>query len=137
VSYALICEHVADFPIQVLCEVLDVSRSGYYAWAIRLESARVVEDRAVAAEIRAAHTASRGRFGSPRMHDALGAWPAGRPQAGRARDARQWPVGQAQAAVPPHDRQRAQPGLAGRPDLPLDRRGLAVPRLPNARRSQG
>jgi len=71
VSYVFIREHVADFPIQVTCEVLGVSRSGYYAWVSRLESARAVEDRAVAAEIRAAHTASRGRYGSPRVHAAL------------------------------------------------------------------
>ena len=70
-SYAFIREHVADFPVQVMCEVLGVSRSGYYAWASRLESARAVEDRAVAAEIRTAHTASRGRYGSPRVHAAL------------------------------------------------------------------
>jgi putative transposase len=61
VSYAFIREHAADFPIQVMCEVLAVSRSGYYDWASRPESARAVEDRAVAAEIRAAHEDSRGR----------------------------------------------------------------------------
>ena len=44
-SYVFIREHVADFPIQVTCEVLGVSRSGYYAWVRRLESARAVEDR--------------------------------------------------------------------------------------------
>ena len=66
-SYAFIRERVADFPIQVMCEVLGVSRSGYYAWASRPESARVAEDRVVAAEIRAAHAASRGRYGSPRV----------------------------------------------------------------------
>ena len=60
-SYAFIREHVADFPIQVMCEVLGVSRSGYYAWASRPESARAVEDRAVATEIRNA----------PRVHAAL------------------------------------------------------------------
>jgi transposase InsO family protein len=71
VSYAFIREHVAAFPIQVMCEVLGVSRSGYYDWARRPESARAVEDRAVAAETRAAHEASRGRYGSPRVHAAL------------------------------------------------------------------
>ena len=70
-SYAFIRDHVADYPIQVMCEVLGVSRSGYYAWASRPESARAVEDRAVAAEIRTAHEASRGRYGSPRVHAAL------------------------------------------------------------------
>src|SRR3954470_17366263 len=64
VSYAFIRDRVADFPIQVMCEVLGVSRSGYYAWANRPESARSVEDRVVAAEIRAAHEVSRGRYGS-------------------------------------------------------------------------
>jgi putative transposase len=39
-SYAFIREHVADFPVEVMCEVLRVSRSGYYAWASRVESAR-------------------------------------------------------------------------------------------------
>jgi hypothetical protein len=38
-----------------MCEALGVSRSGYYDWAGRAESARAAEDRAVAAEIRAAH----------------------------------------------------------------------------------
>ena len=33
-------DHVADFPVQVMCEVLGVSRGGYYAWASRAESAR-------------------------------------------------------------------------------------------------
>ena len=54
-SYAFIREHVAEYPIQIMCEVLGVSRSGYYAWASQPESARAIEDRAV--ELRsAAHT---------------------------------------------------------------------------------
>jgi transposase InsO family protein len=64
-------ENVADFPVQVLCEVLGVSRSGYYAWTRRAESARVAADRALSAEIQAAHQASRGRYGSPRVHAEL------------------------------------------------------------------
>jgi putative transposase len=70
-SYGFIRDHVANYPIEVMCEVLEVSRSGYYAWASRPESARAVEDRAVAAEIRSAHEGSRGRYGSPRVHAAL------------------------------------------------------------------
>ena len=61
----------ATFPVQVMCEMPGVSRSGYYAWASRPESARAVEDRAVAAEIRVAPAASRGRYGSPRVHAEL------------------------------------------------------------------
>ena len=64
-------DHVATFPAQVMCEVLGVSRSGYYAWASRPESARAAANRALAAEIRAAYAASRGRYGSPRVHAEL------------------------------------------------------------------
>lgn len=63
--------NVADFPVAVMCEVLGVSRSGYYDWAGRAESARAAEDRSLAGEIRAAHGASRGRYGSPRVHAEL------------------------------------------------------------------
>jgi transposase InsO family protein len=64
-------DHVADFPIQIMCETLGVSRSGYYGWASRAERARAAADHALAAEIRAAHAASRGRYGSPRVHAEL------------------------------------------------------------------
>jgi HTH-like domain len=64
-------DHVADFPVSVMREVLGVSRSSYYAWASRAESARANADRALAFEIRAAHAASRGRYGSPRVNAEL------------------------------------------------------------------
>lgn len=70
-SYGFIRDHVAVFPISIMCEVLEVSRSGYYGWASRPESARAAADRAIAAEIRAAHSNSRGRYGSPRVHAEL------------------------------------------------------------------
>ena len=70
-SYAFIRGHVATFPIRIMCEVLGVSRSGYYAWAGRPESARAAADRDLAAQIRVAHEASRGRYGSPRVHAEL------------------------------------------------------------------
>src|ERR671916_157996 len=70
-SYAFIRDHAASFPVRVLCEVLGVSRSGYYAWAGRPESVRAAADRALAAEIRVAHEDSRGRYGGPRGHATL------------------------------------------------------------------
>lgn len=78
-------ENVGDFPVQILCGVLGVSRSGYYARAWRAESARIAPDRALSAEIQAAHRASRGRYGSPRVHAELCA--RGR-RVSRKRDAR-------------------------------------------------
>src|SRR5262249_129317 len=38
VKFAFIRDHQAQFPVEVLCEVLQVSRSGYYAWTRRLPS---------------------------------------------------------------------------------------------------
>lgn len=70
-SYDFIRDHVAVFPVSVMCTVLQVSRSGYYDWAGRSESARAASDRTLAAEIRAAHEGSRGRYGSPRIHAEL------------------------------------------------------------------
>jgi transposase InsO family protein len=44
---------------------------GHYACASRAESARAAADRTLAAEIQAAHAASRGRYGSPRVRAEL------------------------------------------------------------------
>ncbi|BFL66121.1 hypothetical protein SKB0092_42000 (plasmid) [Roseomonas mucosa] len=54
-SYGFIRDHVAVFPVAILCEVLGVSRSGYYDWARRPESRQAAADRVLAAEIRATH----------------------------------------------------------------------------------
>ena len=70
-SYGFIRDHLAHFPVQVMCAVLGVSRSGYYDWASRPESGRAMADRALAAAIRVTHEASRGRYGSPRVHAEL------------------------------------------------------------------
>jgi putative transposase len=70
-SYGFIRDHVGVFPVSTMCEVLAVSRSGYYDWVDRPESDRAMVDRALAAEIRASHVASRGRYGSPRVHAEL------------------------------------------------------------------
>lgn len=54
-----------------LCAVLGVSRSGYYAWRDRPPSARAVADATLRVQIQAAHAASRGTYGSPRIKRAL------------------------------------------------------------------
>jgi transposase InsO family protein len=55
----------------VLCDVLEVSRSGFYAWKERPASPRALEDTELVAEIKAAHEAGRGAYGSPRVHRVL------------------------------------------------------------------
>jgi hypothetical protein len=72
VSHVFIQDHIADFPIQAMCEVLGVSRSSYYDWVSRSDNARAVKDRgAVVAEIRTAHEVSGGCYGRPRVHAVL------------------------------------------------------------------
>lgn len=61
----------ADYPVSVLCRVLKVRRSGYYAWATRDDSTRSIEDRRLAIEVRALFREFKRRYGSPRIHGEL------------------------------------------------------------------
>jgi transposase InsO family protein len=61
----------AYFPVRVLCQVLQVSVSGFYSWRKRGPSQRAREDEQLKVHIRAAHKASRGRYGSPRVQKEL------------------------------------------------------------------
>jgi putative transposase len=51
----------------VMCRILGVSPSGYYAWVKRPVCARALMDTALTAKIRAAHAASKGTYGAPRL----------------------------------------------------------------------
>lgn len=65
--FAFIEAEKAVYPIQVLCDVLEVSRAGFYAWRTRPESERAREDRRLKVEITSIHVAHKGRYGSPRI----------------------------------------------------------------------
>jgi transposase InsO family protein len=67
VKFAFVDAQKARWPVAVLCEMLEVSRSGYYAWTTRPEAPRVKADAEIVAEIHAAHKAGRGTYGSPRV----------------------------------------------------------------------
>jgi putative transposase len=69
--YAAIQAEKANYPVSVLCEVLEVARSGYYAWCRRPESPRAVENRRLSVEIRSIFKERRHRYGSPRITDDL------------------------------------------------------------------
>jgi transposase InsO family protein len=71
VKFAFVDAERAQWPVAALCEMLEVSRSGYYAWTTRDEAPRVQADAEVVEEIRAAHKAGRGNYGSPRVVRAL------------------------------------------------------------------
>jgi putative transposase len=70
-AYKLIDAEKACFPVAVLCKVLSVSRSGYYAWRDRPPSKRSQQDAALIAKIYEIHRRSRQTYGSPRIHAEL------------------------------------------------------------------
>lgn len=52
-----------------MCELLNVSRSGYYGWRTRPASQREMANKQLLEQIQAAYAASNGRYGSPRMYE--------------------------------------------------------------------
>lgn len=70
-KFAAIREQEKAHPIAWMCRILRVSRSGYYAWRRRDPSARALEDRRLAARVKATFEENRGVYGSPRIHREL------------------------------------------------------------------
>jgi putative transposase len=60
-------EHRESYKIKSMCEVLNVSRSGYYAWKTRQPSTRQKGNEDLLGHIREVHTQSRRLYGSPRI----------------------------------------------------------------------
>jgi putative transposase len=58
-------------PVSLQCELLGVSVSGYWAWSKRAPSDRALYDAWLLERIRVIHAASKGRYGSPRVHAML------------------------------------------------------------------
>jgi putative transposase len=56
-----------DFPVCMMCSLLSVSRSGYYAWKHRPPSGREQSNRLLAAEIKRVFNDEKGRAGAPRI----------------------------------------------------------------------
>jgi putative transposase len=71
VKFAFIEEHLSEFPVDVSCDVLEVSRSGYYAWLKRPASARARRREELAVKIERVHEQNREVYGSPRVCQAL------------------------------------------------------------------
>jgi putative transposase len=66
-AFRFIAAEKANHAITTLCRVLEVSTSGYHAWARRKPGPRALEDARLTARIRELHAKRRGVYGSPRI----------------------------------------------------------------------
>ncbi|RKG66098.1 IS3 family transposase [Corallococcus terminator] len=71
VKFEFIRAEQAHFSISLLCRLLQVSRSGFYAWRRRPPSPRHSADERLKVLVREAHEQGRRTYGSPRVHRAL------------------------------------------------------------------
>ena len=69
--YSFIQEHEELYPVSQLCRVMQVSRSGYYAWLKREPSQRQKEDVMFTEHIVGVFERSKHTYGRPRVHAAL------------------------------------------------------------------
>lgn len=69
--FAFIDAEKAHYPVVVLCRVMEVRRSGFYAWLRRGPSLRARHDSILSAHIRTAFQSSRRTYGSPRVRAEL------------------------------------------------------------------
>jgi putative transposase len=70
-AFRLIDAERANYPVAVLCRMLGVSKSGYYAWRSRPPSPRIQQDALLTKKIREIHSRSRQTYGYPRVHAEL------------------------------------------------------------------
>ena len=63
--------HSNEHSIEMMANILEVSRSGYYSWLTRPESKRSIENKKLLEEIKMIHKESRQVYGSPRIHAKL------------------------------------------------------------------
>jgi len=66
-KYQFIADHRDQYPIKLMCQVLEVARSGYYAWRKRPLSARKMADRLLLRQIKNIFAQSRETYGSQRI----------------------------------------------------------------------
>jgi len=64
-------DHERDYETKRLCELMEISRSGYYAWRDRAPSEREQRDCELTEVITEIHERSRRTYGAPRVHGEL------------------------------------------------------------------
>lgn len=63
--------NMSEFSVSTMCRVLQISRSGFYAWASRAESRRIKENRALLVQIAAIHRDNWEAYGAVKTWEAL------------------------------------------------------------------
>jgi transposase InsO family protein len=69
--FQFVDDHRDAFPVSRMCKVLEVSRSGYYAWRDRPPSEREMANRRLYDKIKRVYNDSGGTYGSPRTYREL------------------------------------------------------------------
>ena len=72
-TFRFVEDNLAEWPVAWMCDALEVSESGYHAWAARGPSAAERRRGELVAAIESIHAEVRGRYGSPRMAAELNA----------------------------------------------------------------
>ena len=67
-KYTFMAAHEREFQVRRMCRVLEVKRSGYYAWRKQEPSTRVQANQALLELIQTEHRNSRKTYGSPRLY---------------------------------------------------------------------
>jgi putative transposase len=67
-KFQFIEDYRDEFPVTRMCQVLEISASGYYAWRGRPVSQREQDNQELLDQIKEIHAASRKTYGSPRVH---------------------------------------------------------------------
>jgi transposase InsO family protein len=70
-KYAFIARYQQEYPVSLMCRVLEVSVSGYYAWKQRTPSQRQQEDERLSLRIQQVHQDSHQIYGSRRIRAEL------------------------------------------------------------------
>lgn len=70
-KYAFITQHQHEHRVRVMCKVLQVHPSGYYAWRKEPQSARAKENQAITSQVKQSWLESGVIFDYRKIHDDL------------------------------------------------------------------
>ena len=70
-KYRFIEEHRSQWPVRLMCQLLQVSPGGYYTWRGRPARAQQQRREVLKTGIEAIHQEFKERYSSPRIHEKL------------------------------------------------------------------